>query len=76
MAASIDSVAESLPASDAEMMKLSADKNQTVADIASKVPAVLSLGNKHKERLREVAARNYDWKNVARRLASELRSLI
>jgi glycosyltransferase involved in cell wall biosynthesis len=76
MAASIDSVAESLPPSDAELMKLCADESKTVADIAAKAPAALSLGGKHKERLREVAVRNYDWKNVAKKLAFELRSLI
>lgn len=76
MAASIDSVAENLPPEDADLMKLGADENQTVADIASKAPAALALGDKHKEKLREVAIQNYDWKNVARRLASELQSLI
>jgi glycosyltransferase involved in cell wall biosynthesis len=75
MAASIDSVAASLPAEDAELMKLSADETKTVADIVAKATAALSLRDKHKERLREVAVKEYDWKNVARRLVNELRSL-
>jgi glycosyltransferase involved in cell wall biosynthesis len=75
MAASIDSVAENLPEADAELMKLSADSSLTVSDIAAKVPAVLSLGDKHKMRLREVAIQSYDWKNVARTLRAQLQSL-
>lgn len=74
MAASIDSVAESLPSADAELMRLSADERKTVADIVEKTPGVLSLRDKHKATLREVAVQNYDWKTVARRLAIELRS--
>jgi glycosyltransferase involved in cell wall biosynthesis len=75
MAASIDSVSESLPDNDGELMKLSADPKQTVADIAGKAAAALSLAGKHKETLREVAVRRYDWESVARKLISELRSL-
>ena len=75
MAASIDSVAESLPAGDAELMKLSARQDRTVADIVANVSSALLLGPKHKEMLREVAVEYYDWKNVARKLASELESL-
>ncbi|HVG19322.1 MAG TPA: glycosyltransferase [Blastocatellia bacterium] len=76
MAASIDSVAESLPAEDAELMKLSADDSETVADIVCKAQSALSLGDKHKLTLREIAVRDFDWKRVATNLASELRSLI
>jgi hypothetical protein len=76
MAASIDSVAGSLPAEDAELMRLSADENRTVADIVRNAQAALSLAGKHKETLREVAVQNYDWKNVARNLALELWSII
>jgi glycosyltransferase involved in cell wall biosynthesis len=75
MAASIDSVAESMPAEDAELMKLSADENRTVAYIMVKASNALLLGDKYKSALRRIAKDNYDWKNVARRLVSELRSL-
>lgn len=75
MAASIDSVAAFLPVEDAELMKLSARQDRTVADIVAKVSSALRLGPKHKERLREVAVEYYDWKQVARKLASELESL-
>lgn len=75
MAASIDSVAAFLPAGDAELMKLSARQDRTVADIVANVSSALQLGPRHKEVLREVAVEYYDWKNVARRPASELESL-
>lgn len=75
MAASIDAIADSLPVEDAQLMKLSAGENRTVADIATKATAALSLGDKHKATLQEIARRRYDWKNIARDLALELRSL-
>jgi glycosyltransferase involved in cell wall biosynthesis len=75
MAASIDSVATALPAEDAELMKLSANEDYTVGDIAANVSGALLLGDKHKEILRKAAEERYDWTNVARKLASELRSI-
>jgi glycosyltransferase involved in cell wall biosynthesis len=75
MAASIDAVAAALPEEDAELMKLSADPDDTVADLVANVSAALRLGDRHQERLREVAVTRYDWKNVARKFASELGSL-
>jgi glycosyltransferase involved in cell wall biosynthesis len=75
MAASIDSVAENLPPEDADLMKLSADENRTVASIMAKASDALLLGDKYKIALRRIAEYDYDWDNVARRLASELHSL-
>ncbi|HEX5735463.1 MAG TPA: glycosyltransferase [Blastocatellia bacterium] len=75
MAASIDSVGKVLPPEDAELMKLSADASKTVDDISRKASQALLISNKHKEALRRVAVEQYDWKNVARRLASDLKSL-
>ncbi|MEK6321249.1 MAG: glycosyltransferase family 4 protein [Acidobacteriota bacterium] len=75
MAASIDAIADSLPVEDAQLMKLSIGENRTVADIATKATAALSLGDKHKATLREIAELRYDWKNIAKKLALELRSL-
>ena len=75
MAASIDSVAEVMPEEDAELMRLSADENQTVADLVEKASGALQSGGKHKDKLREVAVERYDWASVARRLASDLKSL-
>jgi glycosyltransferase involved in cell wall biosynthesis len=75
MAASIDSVTTVMPEKDAELMRLSADENQTVADLVKKASGALLLGGKHKDKLRDVAVERYDWTNVARRLASDLESL-
>lgn len=76
MAASIDSVAEELPAEDADLMRVSPDPARTVSDIARKATAALALAGKHKATLREVAVRRYDWQSVARRLKAELNSLV
>jgi glycosyltransferase involved in cell wall biosynthesis len=75
MAASIDSVAAALPPEDAELMQLSADAAQTVADIVAKTPHALELGDRHKETLRRVAVERYDWSSVARKFAGELQLL-
>lgn len=75
MAASIDSVATAIPAEDAELMKLNADETQTVKDISKKASEALLVSSKHKEALRKVAVEQYDWKNVARKLVSDLNSL-
>ncbi|HKY05487.1 MAG TPA: hypothetical protein VJQ56_11385, partial [Blastocatellia bacterium] len=75
MAASIDSVAEQLPAEDAELMRISPDPRRTVSDIAQKCAAALALAGRHKATLRDVAVRRYDWQSVARRLKTELDSL-
>ncbi len=75
MAASIDSVAPALSARDADLMRLSADSAQTVADIVSKTPQVLELGDQYQDVLRRVAVDRYDWSSVARKFANELQSL-
>ncbi len=75
MAASIDAVSEDLPAEHAELMKISADVDRTVSDIARKTPDALSITNKYKDVLRQRAIRKYDWSNIARTLSANLRSL-
>lgn len=75
MAASIDSVAPALSPGDADLMRLSANSAQTVADIVTKTPHVLELGDRHKDTLRRVAVERYDWSSVARKFAGELQSL-
>ncbi|HEY0015617.1 MAG TPA: glycosyltransferase [Longimicrobium sp.] len=75
MKASIDSVAAALPPGDADAMKLSPDPGQTVADIASHVPAALVVGERHKDALYRVARDRYDWRSVARKLHEELSAL-
>jgi iron-sulfur cluster repair protein YtfE (RIC family) len=76
MAASIDSVAPVLSASDIELMKLSHKENQTVADIAFRVPKALEISKKYRLKFREVAEEKYDWKNVSNKLANELKHLM
>jgi glycosyltransferase involved in cell wall biosynthesis len=75
MRASIDTVAESLPADAAGAMKLGAAPEHTVADIVRNVPRALELGERHRDALFRVARERYDWTSVARKLAAELRAL-
>lgn len=75
MKASIDSVAQALPAEDAEAMKLSAEPDRTVADIVRHVPLALEMGERHKDALYRVARDHYDWRSVARKLFTELNAL-
>jgi glycosyltransferase involved in cell wall biosynthesis len=75
MRASIDSVAEALPAGAAEPMKLSADPAHTVADIVRNTPLALEMGDLYKDRLFTLARERYDWSSVARKLARELEAM-
>jgi len=56
-------------------MKLSPQANQTVKDIINKVNKALYVDDICKEKLRSVAIKKYDWKNVSNKLASDLRQL-
>ena len=73
MAASIDAVAEVVPADVAAAMKL--DPDDTVSDIVRHVPLALTIGVKHKDVLARLARDRYDWTSVAATLESELESL-
>jgi len=76
MAASIDSVAGFIPADVAEWMKLNADGNETVRDIVLKTKGALRVEGRHKKALVKIAVEKYDWKNISKRLADDLYSLI
>ena len=65
MRVSIDAVAEVLPPDAIEVMKLSADPHQTVADIVSLTPSALEMGERYKETLFNFAREHYDWTRVA-----------
>ena len=75
MKASIDSVGQALPDEVRDAMKLDPAPERTVADIVRNVPAGLRVGPEHREELRRVAEERYDWRSVARKLASELHAL-
>jgi glycosyltransferase involved in cell wall biosynthesis len=74
MKASIDSVADALPAGGAELMKLSAEPERTVLDIVEKVPQALRDG-RYADALFRVARERYDWEGVAATFARELESM-
>ncbi len=72
MAASIDSVAGSIPDHVSELMKLRADTKYIVADIASNVQRALNIDEDSKAALRKIAVEKYDWQTVSKRLADNL----
>jgi glycosyltransferase involved in cell wall biosynthesis len=75
MRASIDSIADALPADAVEAMRLSPDPERTVEDIVSHVPAALDLGERHGEALYRIARERYDWSSIARKLHDTLESM-
>jgi len=75
LASSIDAVAGDLPAEVVEVMQLSPEADQRVADLAAKGPQALEVAAQHQGDLRRVAVERYDWTRVAAALAAELASL-
>jgi glycosyltransferase involved in cell wall biosynthesis len=75
MAASIDSVSNVIKAKDVDKMKIDSNEEGTVKDLANNVPEALKICNKYKSELREVAVQQYDWQNVAKKFANNLREL-
>ncbi len=72
MAASIDSVSHVVPPEITDLMKLSPRADQTVQDIVNNVKKALYVDEKYKEKLRAVAIEKYDWKNITKKLATDL----
>jgi len=57
-------------------MKLSPSADQTVLDIINNVIKAFYVDKKYKNKLREVAIEKYDWRNISKRLASDLHQLV
>jgi glycosyltransferase involved in cell wall biosynthesis len=75
MRASIDSIAESLPADAVELMKLDADPVNTVRDLVRNAPAALDLSARLGRTLHAIARERYDWTSVAGKLLRELEAM-
>ena len=75
IAASIDSVSQTLPPDVADLMKLSPRAEQTVMDIITKVKKALYVDEICKKKLRDIAIEKYDWENISKKLASDLHHL-
>jgi glycosyltransferase involved in cell wall biosynthesis len=75
MRASIDSVARVLPESAVDVMKLSADPHQTIADIVTNVPRALAMGDLYKSTLFNFTREHYDWTSVADEFRDELEEM-
>ena len=72
MAASIDSVSESIPLEVTDLMKLSHHADKTVLDIIHNVKRAFYVDEVYKQKLRSVAIDKYDWKNISVRLVDDL----
>jgi glycosyltransferase involved in cell wall biosynthesis len=75
MKASIDSVADAIPAACSDAMKLSPDPRLTVDDIVRNVPRALETGDDVKEALFDVARERYDWTGVSAKLYAEMMAM-
>lgn len=75
MAASIDSLAGSIPDRILNLMKLSPAPKETIGDMVSKIKKSLNVDNEFKSALRRVAVEKYDWQNVAKRFGEDLKKL-
>ncbi len=76
MAASIDFVATKLLSQDTKLMKISAARNQMVADIVEKTSQSLVMRDKHKTTLHNIATEFFDWNSVSKKLWLELNSMV
>jgi glycosyltransferase involved in cell wall biosynthesis len=72
MKASIDAIANELPAHLVDAMKL--DPRDTVADVVRNVSTALRFGVRYKDVLSRTAQERYDWRSVGRKLWRELGS--
>jgi glycosyltransferase involved in cell wall biosynthesis len=70
LAASIDAIADELPAHLVNAMKL--DPKDTVADVVRNVATALRFGVRYKDVLSRTAQDRYDWRSVGRKLWREL----
>ena len=75
MRASIDSLADRLPADVIETMKLSAEPERIVGDIVDRVPRAMALVDGQRAALNQVARERYDWTRVARDFLRTLEGL-
>ena len=73
MAASIDSVTQYLTPEDAQVMRISHNQTELVADIAKKAVEALKICDKYKNILREVAVSKYDWSSIALKFRTKLK---
>jgi glycosyltransferase involved in cell wall biosynthesis len=73
MKASIDGIADMLPAEVSEMMKL--DPFNTTADIVTNVGRAMHIGVRYKDVLARTAQDRFDWTSVAVKLADGLKRI-
>jgi hypothetical protein len=74
MAASIDAVREGVSPQVSEIMKL--DRDDTVSDLAEKIPVAIRVSDRYRQALGSFARENYDWSSVAKIFLNAIDSLM
>lgn len=72
LAASVDAVADDLPAAVVAAMRLAPEPERRVSDLIDRLPRALDLAADQAATLRRVAVERYDWTAVAATLAAAL----
>lgn len=75
MGASLDVASEAVPEDVGRLMRLRPESEHTVIDVVEHVARALAVADAHREALRALAVRKYDWRSVAGRLAEELHAM-
>jgi glycosyltransferase involved in cell wall biosynthesis len=75
MAASLDHASRAIPSELQEFMRIRAEPEHMVADIARNVSAILERRPELTEELHGFAVQHYDWQQIAGRMVANLESL-
>jgi glycosyltransferase involved in cell wall biosynthesis len=75
MAASLDHASRAIPSELQEFMRVRAEPEHMVADIARNVSAILERRPELTEELHGFAVQHYDWQQIANRMVANLESL-
>jgi glycosyltransferase involved in cell wall biosynthesis len=75
MGASLDAASEAVPDEVGRLMRIRPEPQHTIIDIVEHVSEVLEITDTHRDALRDLAVRKYDWRSVAGSLAREMRAM-
>jgi glycosyltransferase involved in cell wall biosynthesis len=75
MGASLDAASEAVPEHVGRLMRLRPEPQHTVIDIVDHASKALAVSDDHRDALRELAVRKYDWRSIAGSFAEEMRAM-
>ena len=75
MGASLDAASEAVPEEVGRLMRIRPQPQHTIIDIVEHVSKALEITDQHRDALRDLAVRKYDWRSVAGSLAGEMRGM-